>query len=217
VIAAIRNALRRRKDETPDWVKEGELSARGAELRYWQTTGLDKGADLYGRYFAAFGVDPAALEDATVADFGSGPFGGVLSVLPRCRTGYPIDVLADEYNEWRKSPHPIVKFAGGPTSVPEAACDYVFSTNAIDHTPRPDLIADEIERILRPGGRFFLHVHARTDDELNKIHPVPWDEGTVRRVFGGFEVEELRSEERDRVNGGPYRTIYAKLRKPAGA
>ena len=218
-MGALRDLLRRRpRGADPGaavWGRAGELSARGSELKYWQRTGLAKGDELYARYFEAFGVDPAALADATVADFGSGPFGGVLAALPACRIGYPIDVLASDYNEWARSPFPIVEFSGEATTVPAGSCVAVFCTNAIDHTPKPELIADEITRILRPGGTFYLHVHARTEDELNKIHPVPWEEDTVGRVFSALEIEDVRTEPEDRVNGNPYRTIYARLRKPA--
>src|SRR5262249_3170620 len=44
---------------------------------------------------------------------------------------------------------------------PNASFDYVYSHGVIHHSDEPERIAREIRRVLRPGGRFNIHVYAR--------------------------------------------------------
>src|SRR5436190_7965343 len=48
------------------------------------------------------------------------------------------------------------------TSLPFAdhSFDYVYSHGVLHHIDRPRLVVDEIFRVLRPGGRFNVHVYA---------------------------------------------------------
>ncbi len=198
----------------PSWVEEGELSAKGSELKYWQKSGLDKGTHIYSKYLQLFGLTSEHLARLVIADFGCGPFGGIFSVLPQLSAAYPIDVLADEYNAWGNCAYPIVPFDGAPTSVPEGSCDYAFCLNAIDHTPYPELIVAELWRILKPGGLVYLHVHLRTQEQVNKLHPIPWEEKDVRARFEMFEGIDLSLHDRDTVNDNDYRMLTAVFKKP---
>ena len=200
--------------DVPAWVKAGQLSATGSEIRYWQETGLEKGTQIYLRYLQLFGLRPSDLEGKSVADFGCGPFGGILSALPACHAAYPIDILADEYNAWGNSRHRIYRFDGGKTDVRVATCDAVFCTNAIDHTSEPELIVREVFRILRPRGKLFLHLHLRNKDQVNKIHPFPWDVEKFKRLFSDFIIDDYRVEDPDWVNDNDLEMLYARLVKP---
>ena len=214
MLKLLKRLVRGRK-ATPEWVRRGELSSKGGELRYWNENGLQKGSEFYHRYLKLFGLDIDIFDGKTVADFGSGPFGGMISVLPKCEMGYPIDVLADEYNEWGRCPFPVIKFDGGATQIPAQSCDAVFCTNAIDHTPKPELIVNEIWRILKSEGKAFVHLHLRGKDELNKIHPFLWDRNKFEGLFSDFIIEETAVEARDWVNEKDLDMLYATLRKPA--
>jgi len=204
-----------RSQKMPEWVLRGELSATGAELRYWSRAGFSKGTDFYNDYLKLFEVSAENFAGKTVADFGSGPFGGILSILPDIGQGYPIDILADEYNKFGRSRFPVVAFDGGPTSVAPEVCDAVFCTNAIDHTPKPNLIAQEIFRILKPGGTVFAHLHLRAPEEVNGPHPFPWDEAKFRRIFNDFEILKCQCTFPDWVNGNQLTMLYATARKPS--
>ena len=201
----------------PVWVEQGELSAKGAELKYWEKTGLKKGKDFYAKYLELVGLTSAELQGLIVADFGCGPFGGVLSILPPARVAYPIDVLAEEYNRWGCCPYPILAFDGRTTILPANSCDRTFCLNTIDHTTRPEPIMAELWRILKPDGLLYLHLHLRQPDQLNKIHPFAWSEADVRRRFDSFELLKLQIHEWDWINDNDYRMLSAILQKPATA
>ena len=69
---------------SPEWVKKGEISAKGGELRYWSEQGLEKGNAFYGGYLDLFKRKEEQFHGKVVSDFGYGPFGGVLSSLRKC-------------------------------------------------------------------------------------------------------------------------------------
>lgn len=185
---------------------EPEGPASGHEMRYWLERGLDKGTYIYENYLKLFGVTPEELRGKAVADFGSGPFGGVLSVLPDV-DGHPLDVLADRYNELGVSPYPIEPVVDDRTDLPDASCDVCFCTNALDHDPTPRDVVAEIARILKPGGLFLLHVHHRRAHQLNKAHRYVVTEETVRSWLGD-DFDELALEtDRDWPNDEPDLTM----------
>ncbi len=198
----------------PEWVRAGEISAKGSELRYWKETGLVKGSDIYDNYLRLFKLDKNQFKDQVVADFGAGPFGGILGRLDGIREGYPIDVLANEYNKMARSKFPIVPFYEGRSTVVSASCDAIFCTNMIDHTPYPDMIVAELSRILRPRGRLFVHLHLRKRYELNKVHPFPWSEKKFRKAFKNFHITSLMTDFPDWVNGNELHMLWAECEKP---
>jgi len=203
-----------RRDAAP----AGEHASAGHELRYWLQTGLDKGTGIYANYLTLFGVEPDSFRGLTVADFGCGPFGGVLSALEDLGTAYPIDVLADEYNELGRSPWPVVPVVDSRTPLPASTCDACFCTNALDHVPDPERIAAELARILRPGGTLFLHLHLRRPDQLNKAHRYVVSEDDVRGWFAPWFDLERSGVEADWPNDEPSLTMFfATLRRRAGS
>jgi SAM-dependent methyltransferase len=185
--------------------------ASGHELAYWRRRGLAKGTYIYDNYLRLWGLDPGSFAGRVVADYGSGPFGGVLSVLEGVE-GHPIDVLADEYNRLGVSPFPIEPAVDYRTPLPDASCDAVFCTNALDHDPRPARVTAEIARILKPRGVLYLHVHRRRRDQLNKAHRFVVTEDVVRSwLVEGFE-ELFLSIDADWPNDEPDLTmIYGKF------
>lgn len=214
--ALVRRILAGGVQEPPEWVGSGQISAAGSEIRYWREKGLGLGTGIYNRYLKAFRLDRSNLAERSVADFGCGPFGGIMAVV-EVGEAFPIDVLAGQYNEWERAAHRIYAFDGDRTEIAEGACDIVFSTNALDHTPDPQPSIDEINRILRPGGRFFLHVHLRHPHELNKAHPVSWSKAFAHEKLSGFEILWEEEYPEDRINEKPYRTLLMELRKPQAA
>lgn len=52
---------------------------------------------------------------------------------------------------------------GSGTNVPfpEASFDYVYSHGVLHHIDQPRKVVEEIFRVLRPGGRFNVHVYAK--------------------------------------------------------
>jgi|GEM_PF-2354999 SAM-dependent methyltransferase len=196
---------------SPDWVIKGEVSSKGSELRYWNEKGIGLGTDIYLRYLEAFKLD-GDLSNYHVADFGCGPFGGILSHVD-CLKPYPIDVLADEYNELNYSKFDIYNFDGNKVDINNNECNVVFSTNALDHTPNPKKSISEIYRILKPGGEFYLHVHLRYPHELNKTHPVSWSKEFAFDQLSEFDILWHKELTHDWINDNPYRTLLLKAKK----
>lgn len=117
-----------------------------------------------------------------VYDYGCG--GAPYAALFRgCRSYVKADVL----------PGPVVDRLLGPdglTGEAEAAFDWVFSTQVLEHVPEPGKYLRECLRILRPGGELLLTTHGFYPE-----HGCPYDyhrwtaEGFVREVrAAGFEV-----------------------------
>lgn len=180
----------------------------GHELGYWQRAGLAKGTSVYERYLELFGLRRDSLRGQSVADFGCGPFGGVLVAL-RGIEPYPLDVLAEEYNRaLGRSPWPILPVRDLHTPLTDGACDAVFCTNALDHVPEPDRAARELARIVKPGGRLYLHLHLRRADQLNKAHRYVVSEGDVRRWFAEWFDFEDAGVEPDWPNEEPDLTMF---------
>jgi SAM-dependent methyltransferase len=98
-----------------------------------------------------------------VLDIGSGPFPSAL-VFNNCET-YSLDPLMDSYiaagyplhcyeqrNRFVKSMAESMPFEDG-------FFDAVISANAIDHVNDFAAVAKEIQRVLKPNGKFRMHVH----------------------------------------------------------
>lgn len=189
---------------------KNRYSNKDYEVKYWVKNGIKKGKDFYSLYLEKFNVSEEDFYTKKVADFGCGPFGGLLSVLDVAGC-YPIDILAEKYNEWGKCRRKIYLFDGKRVMLEDSIVDVVFCCNAIDHTKHPENIIKEIGRILKSDGILYLHVHLRTQDELNPGHPMAWDESVFDILFKGFEKKFCYIEDRDYVNGNEHKTLYAGL------
>jgi ubiquinone/menaquinone biosynthesis C-methylase UbiE len=55
----------------------------------------------------------------------------------------------------------LVKADGRDLPFADGSFDYVYSHGVIHHSDEPERIASEILRVLRPGGRFNIHVYAK--------------------------------------------------------
>src|SRR3989442_15462321 len=54
----------------------------------------------------------------------------------------------------------IVEGDGRHLPFPDASFDYVYSHGVLHHSDEPRKMVEEIYRVLRPGGRFNIHVYA---------------------------------------------------------
>jgi SAM-dependent methyltransferase len=119
---------------------------------------------------------------AKVLDVGCG-ISSVLHFVEGKR--YGIDPLAEEYKKLYRYPEGIdIRQAGGESiPFPAGFFDVVFCTNVLDHTTDPQKTIHEIQRVLRPNGRFVLtvevfeeksirdpaHPHSLTRQDLNTL------------------------------------------------
>jgi len=115
------------------------------------------------KYFKDLLLDVNAFEGLKVLDIGSGPFPSGLCF--ENAEIYSLDPLIDSY---LTSGYPIHCYGSRARFVHSKAeqmpfddgfIDVVISVNAIDHVNDFGQTAKEIKRVLKPGGRFRMHVH----------------------------------------------------------
>ena len=107
----------------------------------------------------------------------------------------------------------VISADGSLLPFPSGSFDYVYSHGVIHHSDRPQLIAKEILRVLKPGGRFNVHVYARYSLAAlnyvrrfgrdwkrhveNSLDPVYLDIYTgrdLRRLFPGIKLKLRKYE-----------------------
>ncbi|MEI6145319.1 MAG: class I SAM-dependent methyltransferase [Methylococcales bacterium] len=84
---------------------------------------------------------------------GDGMSGTALSIY-----GHQVTLL--DYQDWRDSRAYGLNFIqadlGKPIPLPNSSYDFIFSFNAFEHIPDPELAINEMVRILRPGGLIWI-------------------------------------------------------------
>jgi len=71
---------------------------------------------------------------------------------------------------------------------PEGFFDFVWCYNAMDHTPNPVMMANEIRRVLKPGGRLYFYVNFDRPP-LAPAHYALWDKRRVDEMLSdGFHL-----------------------------
>jgi SAM-dependent methyltransferase len=122
-----------------------------------------------------------ALSGATVLDVGGGP-GYFAEAFRRAGAGYvAIDADAGELSA-RGAPGPgTVLGSGMKLPVGTGAVDVSYSSNVLEHVPRPWDMADEMVRVTRPGGTVFLSF-------TNWLGPHGGHETSPWHVLGGYRA-----------------------------
>jgi ubiquinone/menaquinone biosynthesis C-methylase UbiE len=108
-------------------------------------------------------LDKNSFSGMKLLDVGSGPFPSALC-FENCEV-YSLDPLFDRYIaagfpiHCYESRGKFVQAKAEAIPFEDGYFDAVISVNAIDHVDNFEKTALEIKRILRPGGRFRMHVH----------------------------------------------------------
>ena len=176
---------------------------KGHELKYWNKNGLKKGDGIYLNYLKVFDLNKYDFDNKVIADIGCGPFGGIFSCLKNDTSILiPMDILAKEYNKDINICDKEILYCdfNKKIDLEDGYCDYVICTNAIDHIDSVSHGFDEIYRILKVGGRAFIHVHLRTKDQLNKAHVHELDEKKLHKYCSKFNIIKIEINN-DWVNG----------------
>ena len=121
--------------------------------------------------------------DARILEVGSGVTGHIFFLDAKERVG--IDPLADHFRPlfpWHKGIHTIAA-AGEALPFPDDSFDLVMSDNVVDHAEDPARIAEEMVRVLAPGGLLYFTV--------NVHHPVY---GAVAAVHSAWRSLGLPGE-----------------------
>ena len=123
------------------------------------------------KYLEDLLLEKSAFDGLRILDIGSGPLPSASTYL-NCEI-YCLDPLIPLYIEAGFPIHIYenrIKFVFGFSEqmpFPDNYFDAIISVNAIDHVDDFDLTANEIKRVLKPGGklRFHIHYHSKTITE----------------------------------------------------
>lgn len=124
------------------------------------------------KYLKDLSLSADAFKGMKVLDIGAGPIPSA-TCFEGCRL-YALDPLNSIYEMlgFPRQPYPDVRFIGSPAeNIPfdDDFFDAVISVNAIDHVDDFERTASEIQRVLRKGGKFAMHVHYHPETECEPI------------------------------------------------
>ena len=210
------------------------------ELKFWieehAREGYTAEREKLLLYMQAFGL-PASLprlgEDGVhVLEIGTGPYWGLLQFM-RFVDLYPgricerrwcperlvaVDPLLDVFGLAG-----ILEDRGGIFAVSQPfesfdtgwQFDAIITTNALDHGEMGFYLLPKIWRLLKPGGKLFLHVQLRPQSELNLIHDHALTRAQLDKHLGYTTlVEEWVREYPADVDGKDHTAICGVWRKP---
>jgi SAM-dependent methyltransferase len=101
-------------------------------------------ADLERRY--------GPLRGQTVLDMGCGPGFYTAALRMAGAKVIPLDNSQEELELYGEAPEGAILGDAMALPLEDRSVDGVFTSNMIEHTPKPVAVFDEIERVLRPGG-----------------------------------------------------------------
>lgn len=123
-------------------------------------------------------------------DVGCGvmPYRSMLLAPPSKIQGYiGLDIPGTTYSP------PDLYWDGTTIPIPDATIDSGMATEVLEHCPYPAIVLNEVRRVMKPGGSFFITVPF-----LWPLHDVPYDEYrytpfALKRLFtnAGFSSVEL--------------------------
>ncbi len=188
------------------------------ELKYWLTCDRHNGElALRAKYLEVFGLDKADLTGKEILEVGTGPFWGLLPMLD-CAKKVGVDCLYDAYHYLN-----LLDERDGILMVAEPfehwetndQFDVIVTTNALDHGEMGFYLVMKMWRMLRPGGRLYLHVHLRPADMLNLIHDHSLTQAQLDAQLANTDlIEERRELFPNDVDGAFCETLVGVWRKP---
>jgi 2-polyprenyl-3-methyl-5-hydroxy-6-metoxy-1,4-benzoquinol methylase len=187
------------------------------ELKYWAHFDKDAEYKLRDRYMELFGLDTLDLKRHDVLEIGTGPLWGLLSRIDAARM-YAVDPLYEAYRA-------IGVLENKPACI--AVCepfehwetnlqfDVIVTTNALDHGDMGFYLMVKMWRMMKRGGRLYIHVHLRPPDMLNLLHDHCLTEAQLDRHLANTDLVEMRREIHDRdVDGNFCRALIGVWTKP---
>jgi ubiquinone/menaquinone biosynthesis C-methylase UbiE len=158
--------------------------AQENEIHFWRSIYIEKQKDVptympitddaalafTKKSIERFGYTLNTVGGKIVIDVGCGPYGLIKGFhINTQKTGielkklYGIDPLIDTYLEFGTLPiAPYIEYIKAKAeSIPlaDGLCDYVYSTNVIDHVENPESVLQECHRICKNTGTVFFAVH----------------------------------------------------------
>lgn len=188
------------------------------ELKFWLTCDMQAERDQVARYVHCFTMPGNSIsEHAQVLEIGTGPHWGLLPFIA-CDLKFAVDPLFPAYEAVG-----ILEERNGIRQVDECfehwdtdqTFDAILTTNALDHGEMGFYLLPKIWRMLKPGGRFYLHCHLRPERLKNLIHDHCLTEEQLDQHLSYTElVQEGREVLEQDLDGFASRTVIGVWRKP---
>jgi SAM-dependent methyltransferase len=182
------------------------------ELDYWLRV---KDVDLSGRYKSMVELFNLSEDVGDILDVGCGPRGGILPYV-KGNKKVGLDPLIQGYRDNELLSEGI-DFVQGTAEEPNITdlFDTIVCANALDHGNSTFQSIKSLSKLLRSGGKLYIHVHLREFEQLNEGHD-------HLMPLSGFEdvVRETRLTKRWEIIYADdplehcYRTLVCCLEKP---
>lgn len=196
------------------------------ELAFWLRCDMEaEGVQLF-RYLDVLKIPPPEKEigellsrslPRQILEIGTGPHWGLLPFIEAdlkfgCDPLYPeyeaVGIL-EERNGIRRVDEPFESWDTNQTF------DLILTTNALDHGEMGFYLIPKIWRMLKPGGRFYLHVHLRPEELKNLLHDHPL---TLEQLHKHLDYTNLIAERLEvlpqDLDGFQSQTLIGVWRKP---
>jgi SAM-dependent methyltransferase len=167
------------------------------EVDYWVRAGQYQDdtslKNITGEVLRNFDLTLDDLKDKIILDAGSGPFGGITYSAVSCKEAIAVDPLFENFEKAK-----VLKLREGVRRIDKCIedvpldsvppCDYIFSINALDHSPH--IRTNNVERsvnnmldMLKIGGLLCIMVHLRAPTELNRGHDFVINENIIKNIL----------------------------------
>jgi len=201
------------------------------ELAFWLRCGMEAERAQLRRYVQALKIPDVQMKMVMAApgvyidtpvprqilEIGTGPHWGLLPFIEAdlkfgvdpLYPAYEAVGILEERNGIRRVDEP---FEHWDT---DQQFDLIVTTNALDHGEMGFYLLPKIWRMLKPGGRFYLHVHLRPQELKNLLHDHPLTEEQLDKHLGYTDLIQERRELLDQdLDGFESKTLIGVWRKP---
>ena len=136
--------------------------AEGFYKNYWSESGMVKKETLLKNKAIIERFYPGGISGKTILEIGVGGEGGILLQLMNNNDVHGMDVSDSAINNCRRFGLPVTKANLDSDAIPfqPETFDIVFAFEVFEHFSNPQHAAEEIRRILKPGGIFISSVPA---------------------------------------------------------
>jgi SAM-dependent methyltransferase len=177
---------------TQDWwgVPSPTDAQRVTTSEVWSVNAVRTLHAVRPSYLEELALAADALDGMRVLEVGCGPL-VPLQQFTGCER-HAIDPLADKYLEagWPLYEYDakVAKAFGERLPYPDSYFGAVIAVNSLDHVDDFSLVATEMQRVLRPGGRICFEVEYH---EATVTEPLELDDAKVRAAFASCDMTKV--------------------------
>ncbi len=151
-------------------------------------------------YYIASAIkkNPSDFKKSVILDLGNGPCGLLNASEAFTKIGVdPNNFLYKQNKILYNIPKNIIYLTTHAESIPimDETFDVITCVNVLDHTNEPLSILNEIKRLLKPNGLFFLSVDTRKPAETSIVHPHAINKSQILRWSKPLQVSSYRDDQ----------------------